>query len=516
MPATDRDGGRPVSAHRPSPCVLALDLGSSSVRAQLRDLRGRAHGPAARRAMAWATGHDGSMTTDPAAAVELCIDAIDEAMASARAAKAEVAAVAAAAFWHGIAGVDSAGRPVTPLFGWADARARKAAEELRKRVDAEAAHRRTGCWIHGSYPAARLLWLREEHGDTFRRAAGWMSLDELLGLRLFGERRCSFSMASGTGLFDLHRLRWDGEMLAAAGVDEGHLSTPVDVDAEGAYRGLLPEFARRWPELAEIPWLPALGDGACATVGSGAAGPGRVALTVGTSLAVRKLVESAEVTVDPGLWCYRLDARRVVHGRAVSNGGHGFAWLRSTLQLPPPDELERQVAAMEPDGHGLTVVPVLLAERPPAPDAPPSASITGMTSSTTPAMVVRAWMEATAGRAAEALDAVESAFGPAEAVWADGGALESSPAWAAIFADAAGRPLHLTAEREATSRGAAVVALDRLGLAPDPGDPPGGEDLEPDPGRHERYRAAARRGRAMEELLRAAAGGPDHNPHLER
>jgi gluconokinase len=503
-----------VSAHRPSPCVLALDLGSSSVRAQLRDLQGRAHGPAARRAVEWATDTGGAMTTDPAAAVDLCTSAIDEAVAAARAAKREVVAVAAAAFWHGIAGVGRDGAPVTPLFGWADARARKAAERLRARVDAEAVHRRTGCFIHGSYPAARLLWLHEEHGDTFRRAAGWMSLDELLGLRLFGERRCSLSMASGTGLLDVHRMRWDAEMLEAAGVDEGHLSTLVDVDAEGAYRGLTPEFARRWPELAEVPWVPALGDGACATIGSGAAGPGRVALTVGTSLAVRKLVEADDVTVDPGLWCYRVDARRVVHGRAVSNGGHGFAWLRSTLLLPPPHELERQVAAMEPDAHGLSVVPVLLAERPPAPDAPPSASVVGMTSSTTPVQVVRAWMEATACRAADALRAVERAFGPAEAVWADGGALEASPAWAAIFADAAGRPLHVSAEREATSRGAALVALERLGLGPDPGEPPGGADFAPNADRHARYAAAGRRGRAMEELLRAGAG--EHHPRMER
>ncbi|MDB4951805.1 MAG: carbohydrate kinase [Gemmatimonadetes bacterium] len=505
-----------MSAHRPPPCVLALDLGSSSVRAQLRDVHGNARGAAARRALAWTTGADGRMITDAAAAVDLCIAAIDEALADARNVKAEVAAVAAAAFWHGIAGVDAAGAPVTPLFGWADARAHRAAQRLRARVDAEAAHARTGCWVHGSYPAARLLWLREEQGDTFRRAAGWMSLDELLGLRLFGERRCSYSMASGTGLFDLHRLRWDPEMLDAAGVDEGHLSQLVDADGDGAYRGLLPEFARRWPELAQIPWTPALGDGACATVGSGAAAPGRVALTVGTSLAVRKLQAADAVSVDPGLWCYRLDANRVVHGRAVSNGGHGFAWLRATLLLPPPDELERLVAAMEPDAHGLTVLPGLLAERPPAPDLPPFAAVLGMASATTPQQVVRAWMEATACRAADALRAVERAFGPADGVVADGGALESSPAWAAVFTDALGRPLHLSGEREATSRGAAVVALERLGLAPAPGDPTGGHDFAPRAENHRRYTEAGERQRRMEALLHPPAHDTQDTTHPER
>jgi gluconokinase len=374
-------------------------------------------------------------------------------------------------------------------------------------VDADAAHARTGCWVHASYPTARLAWLREEHGDTFRRAAAWGSLDELLGLRLFGERRVSLSMASGTGLLDVHRMRWDPEMLEASGIGPGHLSELVDVDADGAYRGLLPEFARRWPELASVPWAPALGDGACATVGSGAGRHGRVALTVGTSLAVRVLRGAEDVRVDPGLWCYRLDATRVVHGRALSNGGNGFAWLQGMLQLPEQDVLERQIRAMEPGAHGLTVLPELLAPRPPFPAARPSATLVGLSSATTPAQVVRAWMEATACRAAEALEAVEAAFGPADAVWADGGALEASPAWAQVFCDAMGRPLHVTSEREATSRGAALVTVQRLGLAPDAGDPPGGLDLAPEPAHREAYQVMCSRQRELDALLRPASGG---------
>jgi gluconokinase len=498
-----------------APCVLALDLGSSSVRAQVRDLRGGELGPAARRQVRWTVGADGAMSARVEPTLDLCIEAIDEAMRTARGEGAQIAAVSAAAFWHAIAGVDAAGRAVTPLFGWADSRARAAAGRLRTRLDAEAAHARTGCWVHASYPAARLLWLREEHGDTFRRATAWGSLDELLGLRLFGERRVSLSMASGTGLLDVHRMAWDGEMLEAVGVSAESLSTLVDVDLDGAYRGLVPEFARRWPELARVPWVPALGDGACATVGSGAGRPGRVALTVGTSLAVRRLEAAPRVRVDPGLWCYRLDATRVVHGRALSNGGNGFAWLRGTLKLPGDDELAAQVEAVAPDSHGLTVIPGLLAERAPEPSAAPFAALLGMTSATTPAQIVRAWMEATACRAAAALDAVEAAFGPAGQVWADGGALEASPAWARILCDALGRPLHLTSEGEATSRGAALIAVERLGLGPDPGDPPGGTDLEPDAAAHAVYRAAAERQRATERRLRPA-GGPHDTPDLER
>ena len=68
-------------------------------------------------------------------------------------------------------------------------------------------------------------------------------------------------------------------------MDEGQLSPLVDRDAP--LRGLLPEYGRRWPRFADVPWFPALGDGAAANVGSGCLGPSRVALTVGTSGALR-------------------------------------------------------------------------------------------------------------------------------------------------------------------------------------------------------------------------------------
>src|SRR5205807_6837358 len=88
-----------------------------------------------------------------------------------------------------------------------------------------------------------------------------------------------------------------------------------------------------WPALADAVWWPALGDGACAVIGTGCAprpGPsrpggagGRAALTVGTSAAVRVLVGAAERAARPaGLFAYLLDADRVVLGAARSNAGN--------------------------------------------------------------------------------------------------------------------------------------------------------------------------------------------------
>lgn len=496
----------PVSgpAGGPLPAVLALDAGTSSVRGCLFGADGAALGRPSRSLYPWTVTPDGGMEADPAALLAAACEALDGAVAEARSLGVEVRAVAVDTFWHGLLGLGADGRPVTPVYGWGDSRARAWARKLAERVDAAEAHRRTGCWVHESYPAAKLPWLRETRGDTFRRAAAWVSPGEWLALEWFGERGVSLSVASGTGLLDGRRLCWDEEMLAAAGIGEEMLSPLVDAGA--AFRGLRGEYAGRWPALAKVPWLPAVGDGACANLGSGAAGRRRMGVTVATSAAVRALREEGGGDAAPGLWRYRLDARRAVCGRAFSNAGSGFAWLRRTFALPPPAALEAALAAMEPDAHGLTVLPTLLGERPPATADDPAAAVAGMTAATTPVQVARAWLEAVAFHVADGVDAVEGALGPAETVVAGGGALHASPAWAQVLADVLGRALLLPVEGEDTARGAALLALEFLGWVDDATDVAArplasAARIEPDPACHEVYRRARERQRRLEAVL---------------
>ena len=504
--------GRGRSGFRGAPCVLALDVGTSSVRAGLYDERGEPlpGTETARSEVRWRVTPDGGMETDPDALFALVVRVVDAALEGVRATGADVAAVVVATFWHSLMGIGADGAPLTPLYGWGDSRAAGAALALRERLDEGAVHRRTGCFFHPSYPASRLLWLREAARDTFPRIAGWISFGEYLDLRFLGARRVSLSMASGTGLMELERPRWDPEVLAAVGVSPETLSPLVDTDAPSP--PLLAEWARRWPELAGVPWLPPLGDGACANVGSGAVDGEHVALTVGTSAALRVLWETERVEVPRGLWCYRLDGRRLVMGRALSNGGNVAAHLRAQLRLPPPEETEAELAAMEPDAHGLTVVPSLLAERAPGWEAWAGAATVGATLRTRPVEVLRAWMEAVAHRLAGAHEALEAALGKHCHVVASGGALHASPAWARMVADALDRRVVLAAEREATARGAAVVALERLGWIPGlrAAAAVEGETFEPDPLRHARYRAARARQEALERATAPPArGGPD-------
>lgn len=427
---------------------------------------------------------------------------IDAAAAWIRAEELRVDAVVAAAFWHSLMGVDARGSPTTPVYGWGDTRAAGTALALRERIDEGAVHARTGCFLHPSYPAVKLAWLRDTDPGAFAATARWVSFPEYLEWRLLGRWRCSLSMASGSGLLDVHTGEWDREALDVAGVHAGALSPVVDAADEAL--ALLPDGARRWPELAGIPWFPPLGDGACANAGSGAVGGARPGLTVGTSAAVRVLWRpSSGVVVPDALWCYRLDRRWWVAGGALSNGGGAVASLRRTLQLPEAAETDARVAALPPDGHGLTVLPFLRGERGPGWTEERGGSMVGLTGGTRPEEVLRAWLEAIAYRVVRVERRLEEVVGRAEVVVASGGALQASAAWSRILTDALDRPLLLSSEPEETSRGAALVALEALGAIDDLGavPPAPAARLEPDEDARLAHEAAmARQQRLLDQL----------------
>jgi gluconokinase len=202
--------------------------------------------------------------------------------------------------------------------------------------------------LHPSYLPAKLLWLSRSFPKTFSETARFLSPDEYLRLKLFGEAEVGISMASGTGLFDQDRKVWDEELLDALPVSVGQLS-PV---SDEPFRGLKREWARRWPTLEDAPWFPAVGDGACSNVGSGCVGSARMALMVGTSGALRILWKGESARASEGLWCYRCDAKRFVAGRALSDGGNLVAWLRETLRLPGKKRRRSSSPAWSPTRTG--------------------------------------------------------------------------------------------------------------------------------------------------------------------
>jgi gluconokinase len=485
------------------PLTLALDVGTSSVRAVLYDSRGRQiENVGGRTHYQMIATQDGGVEIDADRLIEIICATIDECLLEASTRLPDlrdaVRIVGYSNFWHAMLGVDGEGAAVTPLYNWSDTRSAPDARTLGERLGAGWIHERCGVVPHASYYPAKILWLRRTDPSLASKVSRWVSIGEYLYSKIFGRMTCSVSMASGTGLFNPNRNDWDDEMLAAIGVSRDQLS-PLAGEREG-FNEMRPEFAERWPALQTAKWLPAIGDGAASNIGSGCFIRNLIAINVGTSGAMRVCWPAERVNIPKGLWCYRANRRYALVGGALSNGGDVYAWCKRVLRLGEDDEaIESQLAAMKADDHGLTALPFFSGERSTGWHSEARAAFTGLTLSADPIEILRASLESVCYRFAAIYERLKAETLGDTKIIASGGGILNSPVWTQMMADVIGVPVVASAVPEASSRGAAMLAMEAFGEIGSLGDweTPLGEFFEPNAGEHELYLS----GRARQERL---------------
>ncbi|HSK37087.1 MAG TPA: FGGY family carbohydrate kinase [Actinomycetota bacterium] len=433
--------------------VLALDLGTSSVRALVFDDRGVALPDVlARRPTSLEITDEGKAELDPDEVVAAIGDCLDE--LAGRDELEQVEHVATSCAWHSVIALDAAGRRQTGALTWADTRAAPLLPELRSRADMDRLHAATGARPHTLYWTVKLPWLDSQLSPA---PAHYMGLAEYVTGALLGDASASPSMASGTGLLNLAAATWDAQARELAGVDEQALPAV----AGGGWTGRLgPEGARRWPALAGATWHPTTGDGAASNVGAGCVTPDLVAINVGTSAAIRA-VEPADQAgpLHRELWRYLVDDRHVVSGAAFSGAGNLYAWLRQVTTLPAEGSVEDELATVPPGSRGVVVMPYHAGSRPPLDLAAGSGAITGISLATTATEILAATLEAVCYRLAAGYEALAATLPAEPEVVASGGAIVASPWWQQTLADVLGRPVRVVDEPEASARGAAMLAL---------------------------------------------------------
>jgi gluconokinase len=281
-------------------------------------------------------------------------------------------------------------------------------------------------------------------------------------------------------------------------------SLPEIAPPDHRFIGLTNEYALRWPQLSFARFFPAIADGAANNIGAGCVSADKAALMIGTSGAMRVLYEGEPPTELPSeLWCYRADRTRVVVGGALSDGGGLYAWMKESLALNDDDEsIERALGAIEPDSHGLTVLPFWAGERSSGWSTKARGAILGLTSRTRPIEILRASMEAVAYRFALIAGALDR-IAPDATVVASGNALRASPVWTQMIADVLARPVSLCGLSEASTRGAALIALEAAGKIDNIEGVaiPFERVYEPDARRHARYREGLERQQKIYELI---------------
>lgn len=483
------------------PLVLAIDIGTSSTRALIYDAKGRpVKKLVAQIGYMMQTTPDGGVFADPKFIVDSTLACIDQLMDALGKHAEDVKAVGFDTFWHNMMGMDSQGRPTTPLLNWADTRPRVVMDELRKKLDASTFHRLTGCVMHPSYLPAKLLWIQRKNPALLKKTSSWLSIGEYLYYVLFGEVVSGISMASGTGLMNPNTCDWEPRVFSVLPVETKHFGRLDDRPLQG----LKKEFAKRWPALANIPWLPAVGDGASSNVGSGCVKKDQLCMVMGTSGAMRICWEGSRTAIPDGLWVYRVDKRRFLMGGALSDGGNLRKWLLSHLGLEGGKKaVDAALQTVGPDASGLTVLPFWAGERSTGWHEHAQGLIAGFNLNVTREQIVRAALEGVCFRYAAIYDIFKKQKMPTRKIIASGGGFVDSTPLSQLMADVLGAAITQSGEAEGSARGAAILALEAIGAIKDASAAPVplGATLKPNMKNHEVLTKARKRQQALYALI---------------
>ena len=378
-----------------------------------------------------------------------------------------LSAISFSSAMHGLIAVDASGKPLTRMITWADLRSSAYAKALKDDGRAAVIYQETGTPVHAMTPLCKLMWMKDHLPDIFRAAAKFISIKEFVFFHFFGRYVIDHSVASSTGLFDIHKLRWSDEALTAAGIDPSRLSEHVPADS--IITGLAPGIAASVNVPQNTPFIIGGSDGCMAHIGSNAIRDGEVSLTIGTSGAIRIMTPKPVPDPQQRIFNYLITDDHYLTGGPVNNGGNVLQWFAKNFlrkNLLTTDEMEsfiREAISVKPGSEGLVFLPYIHGERAPVWDADARGIFFGVSASHTISHFMRAAIEGVAFALFSILDSIEEIIGPVGDIHASGGFIRSKP-WVSLLADVLGKKLYVTHAEDSSAAGAAILGLKALGV----------------------------------------------------
>jgi gluconokinase len=378
-----------------------------------------------------------------------------------------VAAVGFSSAMHAVLPVDARGEPAGPLWTWMDRRSAPVADRWRADGTAAELYPLTGAPMHPMLPACKLRWLYENDRARFESAAKFVSMKELLIHRWTGEWLVDWGIASGTGLFDIQKRDWSERALELAQIDRERLSPPV---SPSTIRRVSEPVAGALGIGNDTAFVLASSDGALANLGVGAVAPGELALTLGTSGAIRIVVEEPALDERGRTFCYCYDDTGYIAGGPTSSAGAVLNKIHEMLlaEVPVEQRFARAIAlaeTVEPGANGLTVLPFLSGERAPYWLAELRGAIVGLDLSHSRADILRAAFESVVFALASVMEVMRPRLGSLQRIRLSGG-LTHAPLVRQLIADIFACEAVLADQDEASAFGAAMMAGMAVGALP--------------------------------------------------
>ncbi|WP_010529988.1 gluconokinase [Lentibacillus jeotgali] len=368
---------------------------------------------------------------------------------------------------HSLIALDGDGRLLTNSITWADTRASEYARKIKEDHNGHNIYLRTGTPIHPMSPLAKLVWMKAEKPDIFNQAAKFISIKGYVFYKLFETFVVDYSIASATGLFNLETLDWDEAALKLAGISRDQLSEIVPTTHQ--MNGIKAEHLTYMGIDPDVPVVIGASDGVLSNLGVNAIDEGVIAVTIGTSGAIRTVYNEPKTDPKGRIFCYALTENHWVIGGPVNNGGIILRWLRDEfaaaevetakrLSIDPYDVLTKIASGVNAGSDGLIFHPFLKGERAPIWDANARGSFFGLSIHHKKEHMVRAVLEGTLYNLYSVLLALEELTGEPKSIQATGG-FARSETWRQMMADIFDKPVIVPESFESSCLGAVVLGM---------------------------------------------------------
>jgi gluconokinase len=366
---------------------------------------------------------------------------------------------------HSLLAVDKNNQPVSPALLWADTRSIQEAQKVKQNGVASEIYLQCGTPIHPMLPFIKLLWWKKNNLKVFVQAHKFISIKEYIFYELTGKYVIDYSMASATGMFDIHKLIWNEKLLKAAEISDKQLSEPVPTSW---HTHELKKNAKQELNLPEnISLVIGSTDGCLANIGSYIIPDEDMAITIGTSAAVRLTSRQTLNDEQHSIFNYVLDNKYFISGGASNNGAVLLEWLNKDLyssgSIPA---LLREAFTVAPGSEGLIILPYLLGERAPVWDASAKGIVYGLQSHHTQKHFTRATIEGIVMNLYGIAEKLIQHQPKLKRIVASGGFIQSSD-WLQLIADIFNLPVHSNSNSDTSAFGAALWGGKSLGFFPD-------------------------------------------------
>lgn len=445
---------------------IGVDIGTTSTKSEIFDAKGNLVGKSQKIYKLYQDIPD-MAEEDPKDIFNAVLATLNQVIQAADISLKSIKFISFSSAMHSLLLMDKNNEPLTRIYTWADNRSAKSIEGFKGSKEGFDIYKKTGVPIHAMTPWAKLIWLKKTNPDLFDATAKFVDIKSYLFFKFFGKYSVDYSIASGSGLLNISTLDWDNKILNQLGINRKQL--PELVDTNTIFKNLINEAKSKLNISNNTPFVIGAADGPLSNLGLGAINDGDIAITVGTSGAIRKVVNKPIIDPNGKLFCYYLSQNKWVIGGATNNGGNVFQWLKDNVLSTPNNQFDsnqiNQIAnTVSPDSNGVLFYPYLSGERAPTWNTNAKASFIGLNRTHTNAHMVRSAMEGTIYNLYSILLMVESLSGSPKKILAAGG-FAKSELWKCIMSDVFETPIIIPSNFESSCLGAVLIGMDATSIA---------------------------------------------------